>query len=173
MIVLGIDPGKQGGFALISDDEVSVFAMPLDKEGDYNRRALADWFHAYAYKINHVYIEMAAMRRGNSAQSGFVVGRGFGMLEGILNCFHLEYTITYSQTWSKFYPHGVTEPDKDKRYKMIKQARALIAKRLYPDMDLRKSDRSTNLHDGIVDALLIADYGWKRTNNKTEGELDL
>lgn len=170
MMILGIDPGKQGGFALISDDEVSVFAMPLDKEGDYSRRTLADWFHQYYHKINHCYIEMAAMRRGNSAKSGFVVGRGFGMLEGILNSFHVPYTIVYSQTWSKRYPHGVTEVDKDKRYKMIKQARAIIAKILYPEMDLRKSSRSTNLHDGIVDALLIADYGW-HINKNSEGVL--
>lgn len=165
MIILGVDPGKQGGFAMMSEDEVSVFAMPLDSEDEYNRRALADWFHQHYYKITHCFIEMAAMRRGNSAQSGFTVGRGFGMLEGMLNAFHIPYTIVYSQTWSKKYPHNVTEQDKDKRYKMIKQARALIAKRLYPNMDLRKSDRCKNLHDGIVDALLICDYGWSITKN--------
>lgn len=165
MVILGIDPGKSGGFALISDDEVSVFAMPI-KDEDYNRTALAGFFRTHKDKITHCFIEMAAMRPGNSAQSGFTVGRGFGMLEGFLNSFSIPYTIVYSQTWSKKYDHGVTEKNKELRYRLIKKARAEIAKRLYPNMDLRKSSRCSNLHDGIVDSLLIADYGWGITNKK-------
>jgi hypothetical protein len=33
-----------------------------------------------------------------------------------------------------------------------------IAQKLYPNVDFRKSDRSRIAHDGIVDAVLIANY---------------
>ena len=35
----------------------------------------------------------------------------------------------------------------------------LAAKRLFPDVDLRKSDRARVDHDGICDALLICEFG--------------
>ena len=38
--------------------------------------------------------------------------------------------------------------------------------RLYPDVDLRASDRCKNFHSGIVDALLIAHYLKNFYNNK-------
>lgn len=44
------------------------------------------------------------------------------------------------------------------RKKDTKATSLNAAKRLWPDADLRKSDRAKKWHDGIVDAALIAEY---------------
>jgi len=48
----------------------------------------------------------------------------------------------------------------------------LAAKRLFPSVDLTATERSKKPHDGIVDALLLAEYG-RRKSTGDDGLVDL
>lgn len=158
-MVMGIDPGKQGAFAVLDGDSVIVEPMPLTEDGALDLYEIARLFRYYANELTHAYLELQSIRPMQAGQ--FQVGRGFGNLEGMLSCLRMSYTVLKPQDWSRFYEHGVNEKNIKKRYPLIKKARREIVARLYPGIDLRKSADCRVAHEGMVDALLIADYGMK------------
>jgi hypothetical protein len=161
MMVLGIDPGKTGGFAVLDGDSVIVEPMPANDDG-IDLPELNRLLRHYADHVTLCYLEMAGMRPKQSTQSTFAFGRNFGIIEGMLSALHIKYKIIRPDTWSKNYEHGVTEKVPAKRKAKIKVARRGIVAKLYPGIDLRKSERSSTPDEGMVDALLIADFGWNQ-----------
>lgn len=164
--ILGIDPGKEGGFAVLDGDSVIVEPMPLTDDGDLDVPELHRLIAYYAPSVSRCYLEMASMRPNQSGQ--FLIGRNFGKLEAVLVLAGVKFELVQPQTWSAHYPHGVTETDRAKRYKAIKAARRRIVAGLYPGIDLKKTARSTTDHEGMVDALLIADYGFRINHSSRE-----
>jgi hypothetical protein len=165
MIILGIDPGLTGAIAILKNGEpLQIFPMPQDDDGQLHKSDLAIFFRQNYLHITHAYMEMASLRPMQSGQ--FKIGRNFGVIEGIMVAFGIPYEMILPQLWSKEFPHGVIETDKTKKYKLVKESRANIVRRLYPDIDLRPTKRSLKFHDGMVDALLIANYGWKKHSGK-------
>ncbi len=161
MVILGIDPGQEGGFAVLDGDSVIVEPMPQKKDGKIDSGELFGLLSHYVPKATFVYIEKAGLRPRQSVQTTFACGFNHGILLGMLGIFNVEPLIVRPTEWSKHYSHGVTEKDKHKRYAAIKVARRRIVSDLYPGIDLKKTERSSVPHEGMVDALLIADYGWK------------
>lgn len=86
----------------------------------------------------------------------------FGQLEAILSTLGIRYQTIRSNTWSKTFPHGVEEENASKRYRLIKNARGEIAQRLFPGVDLKLNPTDRKPHDGMVDALLIAEHGYRQ-----------
>jgi hypothetical protein len=160
--VLGVDPGIRGGLAVLYPDGLTIEPMPRTADGDMDLGALSRILGYYAPEITRAYVEMATMRAGNAMQSTFKVARNFGRIEAVLHLLNIRFEIVHSTTWSAAYPHGVTEKDPAKRSKLIKRRRADIAAQLYPGISLTQNEKSTVPHDGMVDALLIADYGRMR-----------
>lgn len=156
MTILGVDPGLEGGFAILDGDSVIVEPMPVGEEG-LDVQELYRLLSHYAPLVSACYLELQQMRPQQSGQ--FTIGRNFGKIEALLTVCHIKYQTVRPADWSKHYAHGITEKDPHKRYTAIKQARREIAATLYPGIDLRKSERAKLPHDGLVDALLIADYG--------------
>jgi hypothetical protein len=167
MTVMAIDPGLTGAFAIIDRDSVIVEPMPNNADGKIDLQELKRLFMHYASSITHCYIEMSTMRPGQSAQSTFSTGRTFGTLEGMLVCLGIKYTPIQSSVWSKAYDHGVTEKVASKRYPLIKKARRGIVAELYPNIDLRRTKNCKNADSGMVDALLLARYGFNAHTAKT------
>lgn len=159
MIVLGIDPGLEGGLAIREGDGVILEPMPV-KDGSLDLDDIYHFLHPYARAVTKSYLEMQSLRPMQSGQ--FKIGRGFGQLETILWSLRIPTVIVEPKDWSKHYPHGVEERDLKKRKPMIKKARSEIASRLYPGIDLRRTNKCKVPDEGLVDALLIADFGWKQ-----------
>lgn len=168
-IYVGIDVGKNGGIAILTSKEVKVLATPttgttakkeIDKQAI--KKLLVD-----LSKSDHqvvVVVEDVHSIFGASAGSNFQFGRALGIIEGIVEALELTYYKVSPKTWQAVCFEGVPpmyKPGKRAKGKgtLDTKPMALIAtQRLYPKIDLRKSDRSTNPHDGIVDALLMAHY---------------
>jgi hypothetical protein len=170
MKVIGIDPGKKGGIAITDGDEVSAMVMPMDENDEQDGKALYNFFSLYQFEVKKVFIEMPGLRPRESPHTALTIGIGFGKIVGALMAVGIPYEIVHPKTWSNKYPHGVLETDIKKRKPLIKKARAEIVAKMYPGIDLRSSSRSTFFHDGMVDSVLIADYGWGITKN-SEGVL--
>lgn len=168
---VGIDVGKNGGIVII-DDENRIIAMATPKvnkdEIDIHQivKVLSDLRGPYT-KI-HIAIEDVHSIFGVGAKANFQFGRALGILEGVVIGLGISFTKVSPKIWQKdlwmgIKPVEINTGKKTKegniKYKTDTKATSLLAaKRLYPDLDLRATERSKKAHDGIVDALLIATY---------------
>lgn len=163
MSVLGIDPGKTGGLALY--DGRSVLAEPMPVTGDeIDLAELCRWFRAHRDEIEVVFLEKAASmriaRNGFRAQGSvgmFNYGDGFGAIKGILTALGIGYQLILPKQWTRLM-HAGTAADLHP-----KERSAIAVSRLFPSVDLRASERCRKSHEGMVDALLIATYGYRVT----------
>jgi hypothetical protein len=166
MTIMGIDPGLTGGFAIIDPDGVIIEPMPNDPYGKIDLHELKRLFSYYAPSITHCYIEAPGMRPRQRTQDALSVGKTFGTLEAMMVCLSIKYSIIQSRKWSEEFDHGVKEKNPKKRYPMIKVARRKIVAGLYPKVDLRRSEKCKVADSGMVDAILIATYGFNKHTSK-------
>lgn len=139
MFYIGIDPGKDGAMAII-DPEGRPTIFPFD-EGVYV---------AACYQMKgkaKAMLEKVGARPGQGTKSMFSFGENFGFIRGVLEAFSVPYELVHPQKWKKEF--SVTS-DKGTSIK--------AAKRLFPDADLKKSERCRKDHDGMAEALMIAEY---------------
>lgn len=159
---IGIDPGLNGGIAILHEDlMLDLYVMPIikgkHKEYDINRLIYILTTVGTASVFCVVEKQHAMPKQGVS--STFKTGYGFGVLEGVINTLNIPYQIVAAREWQK---KILTSVNKDRN---TKQASALIAQRLYPHIDFRRSRRCKNVHDGLADATCIMEYG-RRIWNK-------
>jgi len=106
----------------------------------------------------HVIFEKLGVIFGTGKSTAFSMGHQSGAIEMACVALNLPYTKVPAKQWQKEMFQGVEEITKPGKSSRDTKAMALIAaKRLYPDyrLTIRKS---TTPHDGVVDALLMADY---------------
>lgn len=161
---IGIDVGKQGAVvALYEDGKIETSAMPLMK-GEYDLQAIRKKIMSYADFDTHIVIEDVHSIFGASAKSNFEFGVGVGMIRMAAAMAQIPFTLIQPKMWQKEIFVGIPvikKPGKreEGRGTLDTKAMALVAvQRLYPKLDLRKSERAENPHEGIVDALCIATY---------------
>ncbi len=179
MKTIGIDPGKTGAIVIYDsvNRAISKFVIPLiGKTLDLNNLAqrlkIFDRFNA------HIFIEDVHAMFGSAAGATFTFGFVCGAIQGIVCTLGIPYTLVQPKAWQKVIYQGIPEQRKPS-YKILKgkftgqtrkgnldtKAMSLIAaKRLFPDVVLRKNERCNNPHSGIVDALLIMEYGRRSTD---------
>lgn len=160
--ILAIDPGKTGASCILDRDSVLLEPLPMTEKGELDLRALIAYLTHYAQDITMAYLEIPGTRPGESPHHSGQSFRSFGRIEGVLAALCIPMTAIYPQQWSKDFPHGVTEKDVKKRYKLIKIVRREIAAKLYPGIDMRATEGSTLPADGMVDAILIARWGMQQ-----------
>lgn len=171
---LGIDVGKSGALVAIvtSDDggvDVHTHATPVLPDGDIDTRELYKIISDYEqhYLVHMLCIEKVHAIFGTGAGATFEFGRSAGIAEGVAAASGLPFTMVQPKTWQKEMWAGVDKIQKVGKKSTDTKAMSLIAaKRLFPDVILldKSKPRSSKVHDGIVDALLIAEYGrrlWK------------
>lgn len=160
MNIMGIDPGLSGGIAFISDSgEILHYQrMPV--------RKIEDKKYIYIQQIaamisrlepEHVFIERVHSMPKQGVASTFTFGVGYGMLLGL--CFSLEAIMSTELVtplrWQKFMYSSMPDPKS-----LEPKARAKLRfGEIWPEL---VADGVS--HDGIIDAMLIAEYG-RRTLN--------
>lgn len=150
-MIVGIDSGSKGAFAFIKEDEIDVVVMPLNGD-EIDIRAISDMLLEVRSEIKMVILEDVFAMQKSSASSMLTFGRSHGKLEGILCALKIPYKLVPAKTWQKVMLTGVFGIDT--------KAKALkVASSLFPHVELKASARARNPHTGVVDALLIAEYG--------------
>lgn len=155
MRIIGIDPGKTGGLVCLDEGAiVDMIVMP-----DHGR-VILDWLEEMRSGTMHVFLEKAQAMPKNGAVSMFNYGVGYGIIQGVLIDMECGYTLVPPRTWTKVMHAGASGTDPKKKS-------LDIARRLFPGQDLRnpESKLAKKPHEGIIDALLIAEYG-RRTLGK-------
>ena len=144
--IAGIDPGKSGGIAFLSEAGPLAEPMPLcGKEID--GRYLAEWLKESAPDL--VVVEKVGAMPGQGVTSMFTFGTGFGRVLGVIEALGLPYRLVTPQAWKKVVLAG-TSRDKTAAVEFVNRA--------YPALNLAPG-RKRVPHDGMADAVCIAEYG--------------
>lgn len=157
MIYLGFDPGLQGGIAAIDQNSkmISINPMPLIGNKDYDVEGLYGVIENIVWKKSKVLatIEKQQAMPGQGLSSTLKTGMGFGILIGLVTALRIPYQIVPPQKWQHQLFAGLP-PSQDTKVKS-----AIIAKRLFPGVDFKRTDKCKKDSDGMTDAACIAEYG--------------
>ena len=148
MTYIGIDVGKKGGIAVISD-KVTVYP--------YSDDCLKTVCEKVKNQDVFCVVEKVGAMHGQGVTSMFNFGKSFGYILGVLEASKIPYQLVPPQIWKKEF--NLLKKDKAESIK--------VCKRLYPTISLLPTDRCTKESDGMAEALLICTYG-KRLNNGKE-----
>lgn len=153
MIYIGIDPGKNGGIGILNvrDNQiVSASAYVFDETILINRLFELRCSNCCTCIIEHVH---AMPKQGVSSTFNF--GMNFGFIQGVLKAYGIPYELVTPQKWKKEFS---CTSDKNTSIE--------VCKRLFPGVDLKKTERCQKDHDGMAEALLIAEYGRRHYNGR-------
>lgn len=157
MLNLGIDPGKSGGMALIDKygDFLEYQAFKPTKENAFDVDLFCDLIITWKTKHSEwiTWVEKLHGRPSQSSVATFTFGSNYGQIIGALSAYNYDITYVHPITWTK-----VIHADAPRAYDS-KSKSLWVAEKLWPGLDLRATKRSRKPHDGIVDAMLIAEYG--------------
>lgn len=174
--ILGIDPGKNGGLVLLSEeDKLISYYIPKKIGNEVDMRDLNDFFKGV---VKEAYLEMVFLEDvhsvfGASANSNFQFGKICGILEGLVCGYDLPYIKVKPKDWQKQAFEGIPpiyKPSKKKGKGTLetKKMAEIAFKRIFPEyiemFSITDTGRkSINIHDGLVDAILIALYGRRKS----------
>ena len=151
MNYIGIDPGKSGGIAIISEVGVEAITPMIIAGKDLDSAAIADWlYNSLSDEHATCYIEKVSAMPKQGVVSMFKFGFSTGVMHGIIATLYISMQLVTPQAWKKKILAG-TKKDKD--------AAIDYCRRLYPDISLLATVRSRKPHSGMADALCIARYG--------------
>lgn len=153
MIGLGVDPGLNGGLAVVlaGAKPVILGAYEIPVVGEKAKRRVCVYellqiLRSWPQGIDHAFVERAGSMPKQGSSSGFGYGRAVGALEATIEGFGIPLTIIEPAVWKR--ATGLLKADKE-----ASRQRAI---QLFPDSASyfpRKKDH------GIAEAALIARYG--------------
>lgn len=142
---IGIDPGKSGGIALVSEDRVETFPHSDEVLIACLRKA-RDW----GEKVR-VCVEKVGAMPGQGVVSMFNFGKSLGFIEGVLQAYEISYQLVTPQAWKKEFS---LTGDKSNSID--------VCRKLFPNINLLATPRCRKPHDGMAEALLMAEYARRR-----------
>ena len=138
---LGIDPGANGGMAVIFSHDVDAYSF-----ASMSMYQISDFLEDVSERNPYTLIENVHSMPGQGVASSFTFGHGFGMLEGFLIGAGIPYDRVTPQKWQKDF--GLYKlPDETKTAK--KNRHKELAQKLFPTLKVTHA---------TADALLIAEY---------------
>ena len=152
---IGIDPGLKGGWVALDEHGAIKEKAPMPVCGDeVDTDALLRCLAGNPIRSICIERQQAFPKQGVS--STFLIGLNYGLLRGALKAAY-SLQIISAKEWQAEMLKGKPRGDETK-------ASALqVAKELWPAIDWRKTERCKVAHDGMVDAVLIAEYGRRKT----------
>lgn len=144
--IVGIDPGLSGGLALITPIGAYVEEMPLAGK-EIDAAEVAVLLKGWAPDV--VYVEQVHSMPKQGVASSFKFGMGYGTIRAAVVVLGYRLELVSPQSWKKIVLAG-TLKDKDAAVDWARRSYPLV--KLVPP-GCRKA------HDGMADALAIAEFG--------------
>lgn len=145
-IYVGIDPGKSGALAILYPDG-SVRTKPFNAD-DYICEI--EGLACTSYSVMCCVEKVSAMP-GQGVVSMFNFGHNLGFIEGALRACGVRYQLVPPQTWKKEFS---LSSDKNKSVE--------VCRKLFPKANLLATPRCKKPHDGIAEAILMAEYARRK-----------
>lgn len=157
--IIGIDPGSKGFITLRRGEHLEFFSIAehhIVETAAYLRRAREESADIV------VAMEEVHAIFGSSAGATFTFGETFGILQGFLMALRIPYHLVPPKEWQA----EIWVKD-DRRYlsgrRVNTKATSLnAARRLFPDIDLRRNANCTKPDDNKADSLLICEYARRK-----------
>lgn len=172
MIFIGIDPGLDGGIALIKEGkdnevlELKTFRMPTIKNPKNKTGKLYD-----IPEVNSIFKDcsnhsFATLEKINpmpkqGVTSMFSMGQGYGILLGLLTANNIPHQLIQPRVWQRSMFGSINK-------KNTKEASIHACKMNYPKINLIP-DGCKKPHHGIADALLMAEYARRTYRGMQKG----
>ena len=150
-MILGIDPGLDGGIAILDGSSIELLeTIPTEPKGGFIKRQvdaqkLSNILRVYPISV--CYLEKVSSRPGQGVGSVFSFGDTYGAIRGVLGALGIPTYYVMPQTWKKWFKISSKEDS------------LKASKDLFPSVKFRKKDHN------IAEALLIAYYGQKEREN--------
>lgn len=160
-IYVGIDNGLDGGIAMFPSGQ--VLPMPTVKLGK-GRVVDVEFLDGLA-KVWRADGATVCVEQATKHSAGKLALCStwftYGQIIAVLKINRVPYhEVTVPRTWQKEF---WTVPKMAEGHKFDTKAAALVTvKKLFPDINLLASERCSVPHDGIVDAILIAEYARRK-----------
>jgi crossover junction endodeoxyribonuclease RuvC len=159
MVIIGIDPGKSGGIAVLrqfNNPKTSIHEMPLLPDNSIDCKNLHTLFVNILFQNEDTicFIEKSQPMPKQGVKGVFSYGVSYGLIKGALICAIIPYQEIPPQRWKKFF--GL---DSDKKKAVS------FAIKLFPEFKDEFYTPRGRLLDGKAEALLIAEYGRRNLNN--------
>ena len=146
---IGIDPGKNGGVAYIDTQYNKSDAEP------YSDKALIEICREAHHSVKSECIicclEKVGARPNQGVVSMFNFGQSVGYIKGVLESFKIPYQEITPQKWKKEF--GLSSKKADSTD---------ICGKLFPDVSLLATPKCKKPHDGMAEALLMAEYARRK-----------
>lgn len=142
MNFIGIDPGKGGALAVITDESAMVF--PFDRKSYVN-------ILGAVRNGSKCCLERVGAMPGQGVTSMFSFGENFGFIQGVLEANGIPYELVTPQKWKREF--GVTGD---------KNSAVSVCQRLFPEVSLLRTPKSRKADDGMAEALLMAEYARRK-----------
>lgn len=154
MLTCGVDPGKKGGAVILdSTGKIISKSTMFIKNTEFDPIAYSSFLSNEQYRVNHIVIERVTAMPKNGVVSMFHFGMAFMFCQVVPMMLQIPMTLVTPQVWQKVLHTGIDQ-------KLDPKQRSLIAfQRLFPTEDLRATERCKNQHDGLIDAVLLAEWG--------------
>jgi len=166
---VGIDPGLDGAFGVIEDEHVYGIPIPTfwytlksgKRRRQYDHMAIRKILEVrkdaivtieQQIPLPLVFEKANGIKQKQRATSLFTTGYGFGVLMGLLAAIDITTKTVHPKTWQAAF-------FKRENGKTTKEQALEVVNVLFTNINLFASERSTKEHDGIIDALLICEYG--------------
>ena len=147
---VGIDPGKNGGIAVIDGDDGTIMLSPYSDEALLKTISLVS-ICAPNVAGAQCCLEKVGAMPGQGVVSMFNFGKAYGYIKGVLESFSIPYQEITPQRWKKEF--GLTSD---------KTASVEVCRRLFPKVNLLATPRCKKPHDGMAEALLMAEYSRRK-----------
>jgi hypothetical protein len=165
---IGIDPGKTGHICVL-DEGGSIEKIRFPMIGnDYDIWQMVDIFKEWSTPNCHVVIEDVKALQPPFQSANWSLSRSKTILEVLCVALGVSFTMVPAKRWQKEVWKGVAIQKKptSRRNKKgepvyitdTKNTSLVAIKRLFPNVDLRASERARKPDDGVVDALALAYY---------------
>lgn len=189
--VIGVDPGLSGGLAAIElgprgePQNLNVIAMPT-KPGPVGRRDVhgSEVGAFFNYYITEGDVLLAAVESVHAmpkqgVTSAFNFGKGYGKILGILESLDIPLAEPTPVQWQNLVLAGMKTKTRKKKKKVKGAAKSNTDRRdkdisirfvlnTFPKVRLKATEKSTTSHDGMAEAVCIAEYA-RRTILQVQG----
>lgn len=169
-VYLGIDVGSKGFITLNNGREYQFYSI-----ADNDIYQLSDIFKGIKDEYPNIVCVMEEIHaiHNSSAKATFAFGEINGILKGLLMANKIPYHLVQPKVWQKEMWDNkdlvvayktIVKKDKTITKKEVntKQTSLNAAKRIFPNIDFRKTERCKNPDDNKVDSLLIAEYARRK-----------
>lgn len=147
MIWVGVDPGsKSGAYAVLGSDN-SAKVYPWDNDSFVGHmRGITIMRDLEGERVFAVVEKVGAMPK-QGLSSTWVFAENFGYIQGVLHAFGIPFQLVPPRVWKKVY--SLTS---DKAQSIE------VCHRLFPEVSLKRTERSRVDDSNYAEALLLAEY---------------